>query len=146
MKTSTKKNTVATLAALTLLGSVAGCAPTTAPTGSGGTDDTGSGTSADTPYTDGEYSASGSYQSPHGTESVDVTLTLEGDKVTALEVVGQGDNPDSKRYQGEFIGGIQAEVVGKDIDELSVDRVAGSSLTSGGFNDAIEQIKAEALA
>ena len=72
--------------------------------------------------------------------------TLEGDKITALEVVGQGDNPDSKRYQGEFIGGIQSEVVGKDIDELSVDRVAGSSLTSGGFNDAIEQIKAEALA
>ena len=146
MKTSTKKNTVATLAALTLLGSVAGCAPTTG--GTGGTDngETGSGTSNDAPYTDGEYSASGSYQSPHGTETVDVTLTLEGDKVTALEVVGQGDNPDSKRYQGEFISGIQAEVVGKDIDELSVDRVAGSSLTSGGFNDAIEQIKAEALA
>ena len=146
MKTSTKTNTVATLAALTLLGSVAGCAPTTG--GTGGTDngESGSGTSNDAPYTDGEYSASGSYQSPHGTETVDVTLTLEGDKVTALEVVGQGDNPDSKRYQGEFIGGIQAEVVGKDIDDLSVDRVAGSSLTSGGFNDAIEQIKADALA
>ena len=146
MKTSTKKNTVATLAALTLLGSVAGCAPTTGETGGTDPADTGTGTSNDAPYTDGEYSASGSYQSPHGTETVDVTLTLEGDTITALEVVGQGDNPDSKRYQGEFISGIQSEVVGKDIDELSVDRVAGSSLTRGGFNDAIEQIKAEALA
>jgi hypothetical protein len=45
-----------------------------------------------------------------------------------------------------FIGGIADEVVGKDIDEISVSRVAGSSLTSGGFNDAIEQIKAEAAA
>ena len=146
MKTSTKKNTVAALAALTLLGSVAGCAPTTAApddSAGGGTD---SGTSNDAPYTDGEYSATGSYQSPDGVESVDVTLTLEGDIITALEVVGQGDNPDSKRYQGEFISGVNAEVVGKDIDELAVDRVAGSSLTSGGFNDAIEQIKADALA
>ena len=35
-------------------------------------------------------------------------------------------------------------VVGQDIDEISVSRVAGSSLTSGGFNRAIEEIKAEA--
>ena len=34
--------------------------------------------------------------------------------------------------------------VGKDIDEISVSRVAGSSLTSGGFNQAIDAIKSEA--
>lgn len=144
MKTSSTKATVTTLAALTLLGSVAGCAATG--TADGDTDSTGSDVSSDAPYTDGDYAASGSYQSPGGTETVTVTLTLSDDIVTALEVVGEGDNPDSQRYQGEFIDGIQAEVVGKNIDELEVDRVAGSSLTSGGFNDAIEQIKADALA
>ncbi|MGV8885945.1 MAG: FMN-binding protein [Microbacteriaceae bacterium] len=143
MKNSTRKNAVATLAALTLLGSVTGCATTA--NGDVGPTSPGTGTSSDAPYADGEYSAKGTYQSPHGTEAVDVTLTLKGDIVTALTVVGEGDNPDSKRYQGEFIGGVKSEVVGKNIDELSVDRVAGSSLTSGGFNDAIEQIKADAL-
>jgi hypothetical protein len=35
-------------------------------------------------------------------------------------------------------------VVGQDIDQISVSRVAGSSLTSGGFNQAIDTIKSEA--
>jgi hypothetical protein len=34
--------------------------------------------------------------------------------------------------------------VGKNIDELNVSKVAGSSLTSGGFNQAVEKIKQEA--
>ena len=37
-------------------------------------------------------------------------------------------------------------IVGKDIDEVSLDKVAGSSLTSGGFNAAVESIKSDALA
>ena len=77
---------------------------------------------------------------------MDVTLTLESNVVTDVEVVGHGDNPNTKQFQGEFIGGIASEVVGKNIDELSVDKVAGSSLTSGGFNKAVDAIKADALA
>ena len=42
--------------------------------------------------------------------------------------------------------GVQALGVGVAIDDLNVSKVAGSSLTSGGFNDAVEQIKAEARA
>ena len=49
-----------------------------------------------------------------------------------------------KKFQTQFAGGIAEEILGKDIDELSVSRVAGSSLTSSGFNDALEAIKAEA--
>jgi len=131
-------------AALTLAGSLAACST---PTGT--TDDTAAGaedTASDAPYTDGTYSATGSYDSPNGTESLDVTLTLEGDIVTDVEVVGNGDNPDSKRYQAEFIGGIADVVVGKDIDELTVDRVAGSSLSSTGFKAAVADIKTQAAA
>ena len=61
-------------------------------------------------------------------------------------MTGNPDNPDSTRYQESFQSGIADVVVGKNIDEIQVDKVAGSSLTSGGFNAAIEQIKAEALA
>ena len=98
------------------------------------------------PYTDGTYEASGQYTNPHGQETVDVTLTLVDDTITAVEVVGHGTDPNTENYQGQFIAGIEAEVVGKKLDEISVDRVGGSSLTSTGFNAAVEEIKADAVA
>ena len=138
--TPLQKTSAGVFAVVALATTLAGCATAA--------DDTSADTTTEStstgPYTDGTYEASGSYQSPNGTESVDVTITLEGDIITAVEVVGNGDNPDSKRYQGEFIDGIADEVVGVDIDDISVDRVGGSSLTSGGFNAAVEEIKAEA--
>lgn len=95
-------------------------------------------------YADGSYSAEGGYQSPNGPELVEVSLTLAGGVVTAVEVTPQATNSTSKRYQSEFAGGIAAETIGKPIDELDVSRIAGSSLTSGGFNEALASIKADA--
>ncbi len=132
------KGTIAVFAGLSLVGALAGCSAS----GSSATE--GDPAAEDVAYSDGTYTESGSYQSPNGTETVDVTVTLADDIVTAVEVVGFGESPDSRRYQGEFIDGIAAEVVGKDIDSLAVSKVAGSSLTSGGFNDAIDAIKADA--
>ena len=151
MKTQHAKYPLAILTGLTLVGALAGCAtdaadggttPSSPSTDSGtetGTDEAASGS-----YTDGEYTESADYQSPNGTEEVTVTVTLADGVITAVEVVGDGDNPNSKRYQTEFADGIADVVVGKNIDDISVDKVAGSSLTSAGFNDAIEAIKADA--
>lgn len=97
-------------------------------------------------YTDGDYTAEGSYISPAGEQSVKVQLTLTDDIVTAVTVTPEADDPQAKGFQEKFAGGIADEIVGKDIDTLHVSRVAGSSLTSGGFAKAIESIKAEALA
>ncbi|MFF7683641.1 hypothetical protein ACFZA2_12870 [Microbacterium sp. NPDC007973] len=105
---------------------------------------TGSATSGT--YADGTYEATGQYATPESVETIDVTLTIAGDTVTAVEVTGDPQAAESKRYQSEFIGGIQDEVVGKKLDEISVSKVAGSSLTSGGFNAAVETIKTEAKA
>lgn len=108
------------------------------------------GTDTDTPddasSADGTYTAEGSYVTPETVETITVTVTLEGDVITDVEVVGDPQRPESVQYQGQFIGGIADEVVGEDIDDIHVSRVAGSSLTSGGFNDAIAQIKDEAAA
>ncbi|MCC9173045.1 FMN-binding protein [Arthrobacter sp. zg-Y179] len=96
-------------------------------------------------YTDGEYSGTGSYIPPSGTsEDVDVTLRLEGSVVTELEVETSQKNPTSKQYQREFTAGVKEQVVGKSLDELDVDKVAGSSLTSEGFNRALDAIRSEA--
>lgn len=100
----------------------------------------------DSSYVDGTYTAEGSYQTPESVETVTVTVTLEDDIVTSVEVTGDPQAAESQRYQSQFIDGIADEVVGVDIDELSVSRVAGSSLTSGGFNAAIEQIMQDAAA
>ena len=96
------------------------------------------------PYADGTYTAEGTYVTPESVETITVTVTLQDDKVTEVTVVGDPQKPETVQYQGRFIGGIADEVVGRDIDELDVSRVAGSSLTSGGFNAAIAEIKQQA--
>ena len=95
-------------------------------------------------YADGTYTASGSYQTPETVETISVTLTLDNDVITEVNVIGDPQARETQQYQGQFIGGISDVVVGKDIDEISVSRVAGSSLTSKGFNSAVDKIKSEA--
>ncbi|WP_127475860.1 FMN-binding protein [Microbacterium sulfonylureivorans] len=136
--------TVAAVAGIVLL---AGCSPaaddastdTRSDAGTTGTDTGGAAT-----YADGTYTAEGSYSTPETVETISVTVTLDSDVITAVEVVGDPQKAESEQYQGQFIGGISDVVVGEDIDEISVSRVAGSSLTSSGFNQAIDAIKAEA--
>ncbi len=116
-------------------------------TGTGtSTESTDSGAAAGGDYTDGTYTADGSYQTPETVETISVTLTVADGLVTDVEVTGDPQARESEQYQGEFIGGISDEVVGKSLDEIEVSRVAGSSLTSGGFNEAVESIKEQAAA
>jgi uncharacterized protein with FMN-binding domain len=114
------------------------------------TDDTASNADADSTgsgeYADGTYTAEGSYQTPETIEEISVTLTLEDGVVMEAEVTGDPQARETEQYQGEFIAGIEQEVVGVPIDELNVSRVAGSSLTSAGFNAAVEDIKDQAAA
>lgn len=135
------KTAAALFAGVTLVGSLSACSSPAA-----GTDVTTPDAATPATNVDGTYTETGDYTSPNGAEKVDVTLTLESNVITDVTVVGFGESPNSQQFQGEFIDGIAAEVVGKNIDELSVDKVAGSSLTSGGFNKAVDAIKAEALA
>ena len=147
------KPAIAAFAGLSLVGALAGCAATPAADTSAPSDTatTAPATAAPTAaatgaYTDGTYTESADYQAPSGTETVDVTLTLAGGVVTAVTVTGHATDPQAKIHQGEFASGISAVVVGKNIDELKVDKVGGSSLTSGGFNAAVAEIKTDAAA
>ncbi|WP_258802588.1 FMN-binding protein [Pseudarthrobacter sp. NS4] len=157
MRPSVRKSVYAGIAGLSLAGTVAGCAPSaneSAPASTGGS---AAETSAAAPaagesplatsgseYKDGTYSADGNYVSPNGTETVGVQLTLASGTVTDVQITQHPSNPNTRKFQGEFAGGIAEQVVGKNIDDINVSKVAGSSLTSGGFNQALEQIKSEA--
>ncbi|MGV9857696.1 FMN-binding protein [Gordonia sp. NPDC003425] len=112
---------------------------TTAAGGGASATDTASGT-----FKNGEYSATGYYVSPGGPQEIGVTVTLSNSVITALSLDTSNTRGTSKEYQGKFASGIDPLVIGKNIDELNVSKVSGSSLTSGGFNDAIDQIKNEA--
>ncbi|WP_309129010.1 FMN-binding protein [Microbacterium sp.] len=129
----------------TALAGLAGALVLTACSGAADAEDRpqqdGTASDAAAPYKDGEYTAEGSYQTPETVETISVTLTLNDDVVTEVAVTGEPQAPETERLQGQFIDGVADVVVGKKLDELQVDRVAGSSLTSGGFNQAVEAIK-----
>jgi uncharacterized protein with FMN-binding domain len=143
------------LAGLSLLGTVAGCTSTAAQTPTANDSSSapaaseapsaapGSGAST---YKDGSYSADGTYQSPAGLGRITVKVTLANDIVTAIKVDGHATDATAKAYQGAFDSGIAGKVVGKKIESLNVTIVSGSSLTSGGFDEAIKKIEATARA
>lgn len=110
------------------------------PSATGAASSTGSGST----YKDGTYTADGSYQTPETVEKISVSITLSDDTVTKVEVTGDPQASETKHYQSQFIGGISAQVVGKKLDEISVSRVSGSSLTSKGFTQALATIRTEA--
>ena len=96
-----------------------------------------------TAYRNGSFSANGSYRTPGGTETINVSVTLKDDTITSVSVTGNGRG-DSAEYQSMFKSGVSSLTVGKDIDDVKLSRVSGSSLTSTGFNSALDTIKTEA--
>ena len=97
-------------------------------------------------YADGTYTATGSYESPAGPETVGVSITLAGGVVTAVVVTPEATNPASQKFQTQFASGVADAVVGQPIEGLTVDAVSGSSLTPEGFNAALVEIAADAQA
>ena len=93
-------------------------------------------------YADGTYNATGQYGGLPS--SIDVSVTLVDGVITAVTVTPRATDPTSLEYQTRFAQAVPALVVGRNIDEVNLSKVAGSSGTPDGFNAAIQQIKAEA--
>jgi hypothetical protein len=93
-------------------------------------------------YTEGEYTATGLYAG--GKKSIGVKLRLDGGTITSVEVTPQATNKMSLGLQKRFAEAVPEVVTGRSIDEVHLDKLAGSSLTTKGFNDALEKIKSEA--
>jgi uncharacterized protein with FMN-binding domain len=140
------KTALATFAGLSVVGTLAGCSATAATTSGASGDGSGSATttSSNATYKDGSYTAPGTYASPGGTEHISVTLTLAKNVITAMKVITVKADPTATGYEQLFEGGIAAATVGKNINTLNIGVVAGSSLTSMGFNNALATIKADA--
>jgi uncharacterized protein with FMN-binding domain len=95
-------------------------------------------------YKDGSYTSKGSYMSPGGNEDITIKVTLKNGVVTDTSAVSGAHEAEGRQFQSQFISGYKDKVVGKNIDEISLSHVSGSSLTSQGFNDALDKIKDQA--
>ncbi len=86
---------------------------------------------------------SATYLTPARVEhKVTVVLTLEGDVVTDSNVLYNDLETYSDPNQELFDTAYQPLVIGKTLDQISLSRVGGASLTTGAFNDALAKIKA----
>lgn len=98
-------------------------------------------------YKDGTYSATGTYLSPGGRESIQLTVTIKDGVIASTAIKNNATDLEAKEHQELFSGHYKELIVGKKISEVeSLSRVAGSSLTSNGFNNALSQIKDDARA
>ena len=77
------------------------------------------------------------------THDIEVSLTLEGDLVKDVVVNFDKGNGPANDYQKRFESSYKTAVIGQKLSNLSLSRVGGASLTSGGFNEAVSQIKAQ---
>ncbi len=97
-------------------------------------------------YKNGTYTASSSYGVPHGSEDIQVKITLKDGVITASSVQNSENDHDSARYQEDFTSVYQSSVIGKNISGLQIDVIAGASDTTDGFNQALSQIASQAKA
>jgi uncharacterized protein with FMN-binding domain len=93
-------------------------------------------------FADGVYTATGEYggQPSH----ITVKATLRDGVITAVTVTPHAYVPRSLELQRAFAAAVPKAVVGKRIDQVRVGKLAGSSSTPNGFNDAIRQIRTQA--
>lgn len=141
---STATNTVAVLPTTTSQNTIPAQSDTSSAVAAGSSGDAKI-NSVTSPYANGSYSASSSYGTPHnGSESIDVTLTVQNGIITDASISQSGYDRESQQYQSRFASGYKSYVVGKSLSSLSLSRVSGASLTTGGFNSAVATIKTEA--
>ncbi|MGW2092247.1 hypothetical protein [Promicromonospora sukumoe] len=93
-------------------------------------------------YRDGQYEATGWYGGLPS--SITVDLSLRDGVITDVDVTPHAEDETSLDLQERFAEAVPEVVVGRSIDEVELDKLAGSSGTTQGFNDAIDQIREEA--
>lgn len=73
-------------------------------------------------------------------------MTIQNGIVAGVTITTPAENATSLGYQQRFAEALPEAVIGLHIDEIQIDRLAGSSSSPQGFMDALAQIQAEAAA
>lgn len=87
------------------------------------------------------HAATASYLTPRRKEhQVEVTLKLNGSTITDATVSYDGGKPSTRNHKA-FDKAYKTKVIGQNIEEVSLSRVGGASLTTNAFNQAVEDIR-----
>ena len=90
------------------------------------------------------YSEKVSYLTPARTEhKMNISLTVAAGLVTGASIVYDEGAGFSNGHQERFDNAYKAQVVGKSLENISLSRVGGASLTSEAFNRAVASIAAK---
>lgn len=93
---------------------------------------------------DGTYAENVFYQSPGGRDMIEISISVKGDVVTAMDITAKDVDGTSQGYINKAKSGLPNLVIGKKITELNIPKnVAGSSLTVAAFKAQIEKLIAE---
>jgi len=95
-------------------------------------------------YKDGSYTATSDYYVPHGSEEIQVNVTLKNGIITGSNVENSEYDGESAQYQEGFASEYKSFVIGKKISGLELSYISGASDTTQGFNDALSKIRTEA--
>lgn len=96
-------------------------------------------------YKDGQYTSSITYTVPsRDTGVIKVQLTLANDIITNVSISQTANERSSDEYQSSFANSYQSYVIGKNINTISLSRIGGASLTTGGFQQALTVIRNDA--
>ncbi|MFA7285052.1 MAG: hypothetical protein WC004_04515 [Candidatus Absconditabacterales bacterium] len=112
-----------------------GTEETTTPT----PDTTGTTTTAST--LNGTFKFADKYMTPGGEEPMDVTVTIVDGVITAVEAKNVAILPKSVSFQDKFIAGVAGVVVGKNVSDVEITNINGSSLTAQAFNKALNNLE-----
>ncbi|MFZ1802113.1 MAG: hypothetical protein WAW62_03760 [Candidatus Saccharimonas aalborgensis] len=100
-----------------------------------------------TSYKDGTYTASSSYNVPHGGQnSIKATITISGGKITAASATNSYTDRESAMYIDSFNSYVNSDATGQSLAGYSPSRIGGASLTTYAFSNAIDTIRAQAKA
>jgi uncharacterized protein with FMN-binding domain len=93
-------------------------------------------------YRDGTYTADGWYGGQPS--RIGVSLTIADDTITRVTITTPATDETSLDYQRRFADAAPEAVIGKPLADVQVDRLAGASGCSDGFNKALALIRQEA--
>jgi hypothetical protein len=91
---------------------------------------------------DGSYVDEQQYMTPGGEEDIRVTVTVENDIITDVELIGFGElHQNSARYIKAVAAELPSLIIGKPIDNMELPtNIAGSSLTVAAFKESVQDI------
>ena len=97
-------------------------------------------------YKDGTYTVTADYYTPEDTDTIKVTLAVKDGVVSGVTSTTTTSSRESRQYDSMFLNAYKSYVVGKSLKDLNLNRVSGASLTTEGFNNALDMIRQQAQA